>query len=384
MLTVASTVASAAIGFGQVKSPDARPIPPAVPVALPTPAATPIETLGPRASLSAATVQHLARMTPIFDGRTLDGWIQAPLAPIRFAREDIPDLAAFARHLAAKPDVVSAWVVQMFDDAGRTALAALANTSAPAPREAVSALLRNLSALASGASVYDPARFAGVALRPETEALRRKNAHGYELARLNRLLLEDAFPGLIVKSPSAGWVVKNGAMASTGASRGSVFTAKDYAHYRIVFQVRQISGNHVPGVLVFCMRPSTRGDLAEAQAGIDALGGIQFQVPNGGHWDYRPGVNKAGAHFTRPVRIRYNMNEWSQVELLVNAKTGLARMAVAQPVGTKAIENLVFEDPAAGKPGPFALQMHNAGLFDEFRELKIEIDPKDDRLITVE
>ena len=151
-----------------------------------------------------------------------------------------------------------------------------------------------------------------------------------------------------------------------------------------MFQVRQISGNHVPGVLVFGARPATRGDLAEAQAGIDALGAVQFQVPNGGHWDYRPGFNKAGAHFPRPIRVRFDLKAWAQVEILVNARTGVARMAVAQPVGTRAIETLVFNDPAAGKPGPIALQMHNAGLFDEFRTLRVEIDPREDRLLTIE
>ena len=59
-------------------------------------------------------------------------------------------------------------------------------------------------------------------------------------------------------------------------------------------------------------------------------------------------------------------------------------MAVAIPPGTSAIENLVFHDPAAGKTGPIAWQMHNAGLFDEFKDVRIEIDPKEDRLITVE
>ncbi len=181
-----------------------------------------------------------------------------------------------------------------------------------------------------------------------------------------------------VKNPAGAWIVKDGALASTGDGRGVIYTKDDYAHYRVVFQVRQISGNHVPGVLVFCARP------APGEAALDALGAVQFQVPRGGHWDYRPGINKAGEHFTRPVRIGFKLNEWAQVELLVNAKTGVARMAVAQPPGTKGIELLVFDDPKGGKIGPFALQMHNAGLFDEYRDLKIEVDPKDDRLITVE
>jgi hypothetical protein len=200
------------------------------------------------------------------------------------------------------------------------------------------------------------------------------------LARLNRMLLEDAFPSETNKSALTSWVVKDGTMASTGAGRGVIYTAQDYSHYRIIFSIRHASGkpDHQPCVLVFCTRP------APGEKGLDALGGIQFQVPNGGHWDYRPGHNNGGTGFTNPVKTKYDNHQWSQVEILVNAKNGTARMAVAQPVGTKGVENLDFKDLAAGKTGPIAWQMHNAGLFDEFKDVRIEVDPTDDRLITAE
>jgi hypothetical protein len=57
-------------------------------------------------------------------------------------------------------------------------------------------------------------------------------------------------------------------------------------------------------------------------------------------------------------------------------------MAVAQPPGSKAVEVLDFKDPAAGKVGPIAWQMHNAGLFDEYKDVTLEIEPKIDGLIT--
>ena len=59
-------------------------------------------------------------------------------------------------------------------------------------------------------------------------------------------------------------------------------------------------------------------------------------------------------------------------------------MAVAQPVGTKAFEVLDFKDPTAGQKGPIAWQMHNKGLFDEYKDVRLEENPKEDRLITVE
>ena len=58
-------------------------------------------------------------------------------------------------------------------------------------------------------------------------------------------------------------------------------------------------------------------------------------------------------------------------------------MAVAQPIGTKAVEVLDFYEPSAGKEGPIAWQMHNRGLCDEYKDITIDIDPADDNLISV-
>jgi hypothetical protein len=176
------------------------------------------------------------------------------------------------------------------------------------------------------------------------------------------------------------WTVKDGAMASLGEGRGVLHTEKSYGNYRLIFTMRHIGGppnDHRACVLVYCTAP-------EAGKALDALGGIQFQPPNGGSWDYRPGKNNGGKGlFTRLPHPKFDEHEWFQVELLVNTD-GTARMAVAQPVGTKAHEVLDFKDPTAGKPGPIAWQMHNKGLFDEFKDVRIEENPKDDRLITVE
>lgn len=46
------------------------------------------------------------------------------------------------------------------------------------------------------------------------------------------------------------------------------------------------------------------------------------------------------------------------------------------------MEVLDFSDPTAGKVGPVALQMHNSGLFDEYKDLTIEVNPKSMDLIT--
>jgi hypothetical protein len=182
-----------------------------------------------------------------------------------------------------------------------------------------------------------------------------------------------------VQIPEDSWTVKDGAMASTGAGRGVLYTKDDYSKYRLVFVMRHVSGNpdHQACVLIFCTRP------VEGETTLDALGGIQFQPPNGGHWDYRPRHNNAGKdEFKSLEHPKFKAGEWSQVEMLLDAGTGMARMAVAQPVGAKAVEVLQFKVAEAGKKGPIAWQMHNKGLFDEYKDVRIEVDPKSDEFLT--
>jgi len=180
--------------------------------------------------------------------------------------------------------------------------------------------------------------------------------------------------------PADSWTMKNGILASLGAARGVIYTKQSFGRYRIVFDVRHNTGkpDHRAGVLIFCTAP------IEGEKPLDALGGIQFQVPNGGHWDYRKAYNNAGNDFfARLVNPKLDEHQWSRVEILVDPAAGIARMAVAQPVGTPAVEVLQFKDPTAGKSGPFALQMHNKGLFDEFANIAIELDPPVKELVTV-
>jgi hypothetical protein len=300
-----------------------------------------------------------AKEISLFDGKTLDGWLQIENSATSLSAAAITDRAAFLAKLTNGTDPVS------------TFLRGRISTDSAIP---------GLNQVISGPSIYDRARFKDIVLRPETEQLLRQHPSGQQLARLNKLLLEDAYPAELAKSAVTGWTVKDGAMASTGAGRGVIYTAKDFGRFRLMFTMRHVSGNpdHQACVLIFCTRP--RAD----EKPLDALAGIQFQVPNGGHWDYRPGMNNnGGAEFTSVNKTHFDVHDWSRVEILADAATGVARMAVAQPVGGKAVEVLNFKDPAAGKVGPIAWQMHNAGLFDEYKDVVVEADPKDDILITL-
>ena len=309
------------------------------------------------AGISAASLVTPAHASPpvsLFDGKTLDGWIQIENSATSLSVAGITDPSAFAAALAKGSDAVSVFLRGQLQDSVKADLPAL---------------VKDVNRLISGPSIYDQARFHDVVLRPETAQLLHQDPHGQQLARLNKLLLEDAYPGELAKSVTTGWVVKDGAMASTGAGRGVIYTANDYSRYRLIFTMRHVSGNpdHQACVLIFCSRPQP------GEKPLDALGGIQFQVPNGGHWDYRPGMNNnGGPEFISLTKTRFDVHAWSRVEILADAAAGTARMAVAQPPDSQAVEVLDFKDPAAGKVGPVAWQMHNAGLFDEYKDVTIE------------
>jgi hypothetical protein len=317
---------------------------------------------------------------PLFDGKTLDGWIQIENNAISLPVDGITDPAAFAAKIDHGNDAMSVFLRGKLDPLVKADLPSYSPSNANA-KALMSTLARNINQVISGPSIYDITRFSQVTLRPETEQLLQQNVYGMELARLNKLLLEDAYPADLAKSAATGWVVKDGVMASTGSGRGVIYTARDYKHYRLMLTMRHVSGkpDHPACVLIFCSRPQP-GEMP-----LDALGGIQFDVPGGGHWDYRPGMNRdGGAEYTTVSKPPFNVHEWSRIELLVDATAGAARMAVAQPPGSKAVEVLDFKEPNAGRVGPIALQMHNAGLFDEYKDLSIELEPKEDKLITTE
>ena len=317
----------------------------------------------------------------LFDGSSLDGWIQVHNSETSFAAGDIADLAGLAKKLSDRSDPVSAFVSDQLDDATKATLAACSPSISDADAKAAkSALARDLARMVSGAALGETTAFGSVPQRTETQALLRQNPHGRDLVHLNRLLLEDAFPAELAKSVGPGWIVKNGVMASTGTGRGVIYTAGDYDRFRLLFTMRHVAGNpdHQACVLIFCTRPQP------GEVPLDALGGIQFQVPMGGHWDYRPGQNNAGGEeFNVVTKPQFDPHEWSRVEILADASAGTARMAVAQPVGSKAVEVLDFKNPAAGKAGPIGWQMHNAGLFDEYKDVSIEVNPKAGSLILV-
>lgn len=122
-------------------------------------------------------------------------------ASFLFMPADFTDPAVFAATLEAQADPLTAYLWGEFSGPSQ-ALFADPSTAEVTLRQALADELNAL--IQGGMSIYDPTRFAGIALRSSTSYLVDNGATGDQLVVLNRLLLEDAFPVEIVRAPGGG------------------------------------------------------------------------------------------------------------------------------------------------------------------------------------
>ena len=116
-------------------------------------------------------------------------------------KEDIKDLPALAAKLQHGPGELSAFLKGSFSEKTRGLLARYQGThSDSAPLEA--ALLEDLNKSLQGPPLHEARRFAGTTLSERTTKLLQAKPEGKEVARLNRLLLEDAYPLEIARNYS--------------------------------------------------------------------------------------------------------------------------------------------------------------------------------------
>lgn len=110
-----------------------------------------------------------------------------------FAGSDVKDLPSLARKLTDQADAVSSHLNSQLSEEAQQALAGYqGSTRETGPLRNV--LLKDLNRVLEGPLLYDAERFEGVELRPKTQELLESSPEGLELVRLNRLLMEDAYP----------------------------------------------------------------------------------------------------------------------------------------------------------------------------------------------
>jgi hypothetical protein len=171
------------------------------------------------------------------------------------------------------------------------------------------------------------------------------------------------------------WVVKEGGVLASTGKAADIYTKEDLGDYRIFFQIRHLpamgGGDHQACTVLFGKRPA---DETKAARG---LGGAQFQPPNGYSWDY--GV---GGKFTSPAgKMKLDAKAWNQCEIVVKAAGSFkAACCAVGATPCKSFEVLSWAGP--GRKHPFDIMMHNAGLFDEYREIWIEQNQTDDSFLS--
>lgn len=176
------------------------------------------------------------------------------------------------------------------------------------------------------------------------------------------------------------WSIAEGAMRGVGGSSRLAYSKADYGSFRLIFTARMnpVNGDHL-GVLFWGDRPTDR-----SKPKIDNAGWLQFMPPFGGMWDYHPPKHRNLAHQTLAEGSR-DSTRWSTTELLCNLEKGTMRAAVD---GVE-ISRYTHPDPRERKdpekriiPGPIGMFRHGSGA-SEYKEIYVEVDPKEDKLLTV-
>jgi hypothetical protein len=123
--------------------------------------------------------------------------------PGSFSLGDITNLLSLAQKLKGNTDPVSVFLGRQLTPAERKALA---DYRGPGPTAYIlrTNLVGALNRIVSGPGIYDAALFKGVTLRESTTSLRDEKPDGSDLARLNRALLEDAFPDELARRGAGG------------------------------------------------------------------------------------------------------------------------------------------------------------------------------------
>lgn len=121
-----------------------------------------------------------------------DDMSQRIFSPL-FYMDDLKDPALLVRKLLAAKDPLSQFLREEFSTETQQQIEAFDGSASPT--EALQeALIRELNKLLKGISLFDERRFAKIKLTRQIQILVKQKPEGDDLIRLNRLLLEEAYP----------------------------------------------------------------------------------------------------------------------------------------------------------------------------------------------
>lgn len=188
----------------------------------------------------------------------------------------------------------------------------------------------------------------------------------------------DSFDGW--EADPSTWSITNGAMRGVDGTSRLAYTKKDYGSFRLIFTSRMnpVNRDHL-GVLFWGDRPTN-----SAKPKIDNAGWIQFMPPHGAMWDYHPPKHHNLPHETLAQGSK-DYTQWHVTELLCNVEKGTMRAAVDGVEITRYNHEFPSERNDLEKrivPGPIGMFRHGGGA-SEYKDIYLEANPKEDKLITV-
>ncbi len=170
-----------------------------------------------------------------------------------------------------------------------------------------------------------------------------------------------------------GWKAVDGAIVGVKGGQ-NLMTAGDYDDFRLIVSTIQVDSPTNHQGIGFWGEPMPPGKYGYG-------GCIDIMPPMNWTWDYAinrraPGDLSVSRDLEKELGLK--RSEWTQAEILVNRSKGTIRLAV------NGIEVLSYTDrhPERFKRGPIGLQAHAGNHDVRYKDIFIEVAPKNDRLIT--
>jgi hypothetical protein len=162
------------------------------------------------------------------------------------------------------------------------------------------------------------------------------------------------------------WTIVDGAIDGKAENGGQlVITKDDYDNFRFIVSSKDVSNTEHLGVCFWGGRK-----------GFGYNGCMLVIPPGGGSWDYQKNGGLAGG-----MRFpnTFKQNEWHSTEILAHLATGTVEVA------TDGVKVFQWKDtnPARLKKGPIGLQIHAHASEVQYKDIFVDPDPKEDRLLTV-
>jgi hypothetical protein len=186
------------------------------------------------------------------------------------------------------------------------------------------------------------------------------------------------FDGWEAAAPT--WTIVGGAMRGSGNGSRAAYTKADYGNVRLIVTSRMnpVNGDHL-GILFWGDRPTD-----PAKPKIDNAGWVQWMPPFGGMWSYHPPMHH-GLRATKVADSPAKNTDWHTTELLLNLDKGTLRAAVNGVETSRYTHQWPTErvDPTRRIiKGPIAMMRHGGGG-SEYKDIWVEADPIEDKLLTV-